>query len=423
MENIEIILYLFFGVFILLIYFKYFQNGKISTKHEDLIKPFKDIIQNLENERIIKENEINELNRKLSISNTKILNLEERIILNDNLIKDTQNKFKIEFQNMANEILEKNSVKITEQNKTNLGLILKPFKEKIEDFKKNIEIKSKNDNDYRIALTEQIKMLNDANIKISNDANNLANALKGDSKIQGDWGELQLEVLLEKNGLIKGIHFIMQKSIKDFEGKDKRPDCIVNLPDKKNLIIDSKVSLKSYEKYINSNDQNEKKIFSEKHLLSIKNHIKELSEKNYTNLYNINTPDYVLMFIPIETALSSAVKENKNIFNYAFDKNIVLMTPSTLIATLRTISFIWRNENQKQNALKIATEAGRLYDKFVGFKTDLNSIEINIDRIKKSYDAAYNKLDGKGGLISKTEILKKLGAKTNKSLSSDSSFD
>ncbi len=259
MENIEIILYIIFGVFFLLIYFKYFQNGKISTKHEDLIKPFKDIIQNLENERIIKENEINELNRKLSISNTKILNLEERIILNDNLTKDTQNKFKIEFQNMANEILEKNSIKITEQNKSNLGLILKPFKEKIEDFKKNIEIKSKNDNDYRIALTEQIKMLNDANIKISNDANNLAKALKGDSKIQGDWGELQLEVLLEKNGLIKGIHFIMQKSIKDYEGKDKRPDCIVNLPDKKNLIIDSKVSLKSYEKYINSNDQNEKK--------------------------------------------------------------------------------------------------------------------------------------------------------------------
>ena len=263
-------------------------------------------------------------------------------------------------------------------------------------------------------------MLQAANHKISQDAINLTKALKGDSKIQGDWGELQLEVLLEKSGLSKDVHFRTQNSEKDEEGKEKRPDCIIDLPDNKNLIIDSKVSLKAYEQFINGATEDEKVLFLKKHLESLKNHIRDLASKNYPKLYSINAPDYVLMFVPIEPALISALQEDPEIFNLALSKNIILVSTSTLMATMRTVSFIWQQENQKKNVLEIARQSGALYEKFCGFVTDLDSVGKAIETATKKYEAAQSKLhSGRGNLISSVEKIKKLGAKTNKSISQE----
>ena len=263
-------------------------------------------------------------------------------------------------------------------------------------------------------------MLQEANQKISQDAINLTKALKGDSKVQGDWGELQLEVLLEKSGLNKGVHFRTQNSMKDEEGNDKRPDCIIDLPDHKNLIIDSKVSLTAYEQFVNAEDELQKQVYLKQHLESLKKHIKDLASKDYPNLYSINAPDYVLMFIPIEPALTSALQEDTDIFNLALNKNIILVSTSTLMATMRTVSFIWQQENQKKNVLEIARQSGALYEKFCGFVTDLEGVGKAIDNAHKKYEAAQGKLHtGRGNLVTSVEKIKKLGAKTNKSISQD----
>ena len=243
---------------------------------------------------------------------------------------EQQKQLQTQFENMANEIFEKKSEKFAEQNQKNIDQILKPLGEKIKSFEQSVEDKYLKDQKNKAGLSEQIKLLQETNQKISQDANNLAKALKGDSKVQGDWGELQLEVLLEKSGLNKGVHFRTQNSLKDEEGNDKRPDCIIDLPDNKNLIIDSKVSLSAYEQYVNSEDELKKQVLLKQHLESIKKHIKDLAGKDYPNLYSINTPDYVLMFIPIEPALTLALQEDGEIFNLALNKNIILVAPLPL---------------------------------------------------------------------------------------------
>ena len=321
---------------------------------------------------------------------------------------------------MANEILEKKSEKFAEQNQKNIDQILKPLGEKIKSFEQSVEDKYVKDQRNRAGLSEQIKLLQEANQRISQDANNLAKALKGDSKIQGDWGELQLEILLEKSGLNKGVHFRTQNSMKDEDGNDKRPDCIIDLPDDKNLIIDSKVSLTAYEQYVNAEDEALRLTFLKQHLESVKKHIKDLSGKDYPNLYSINTPDYVLMFIPIEPALTLALQEDSDIYNLALNKNIILVGASTLMATMRTVSFIWQQENQKKNVLEIARQSGALYEKFVGFTNDLEGMGKAIEGAQKKYEAAHNKLvSGRGSLVTSVQKIKKLGAKTNKSISQD----
>ena len=292
--------------------------------------------------------------------------------------------------------------------------------EKIKSFEQSVEDKYIKDQKNKAGLSEQIKLLQATNQKISQDANNLAKALKGDSKVQGDWGELQLEVLLEKSGLNKGVHFRTQNSLKDEEGNDKRPDCIIDLPDDKNLIIDSKVSLSAYEQYVNSEDELKKQVLLKHHLESIKKHIKDLAGKDYPNLYSINTPDYVLMFVPIEPALTLALQEDGEIFNLALNKNIILVSTSTLMATMRTVSFIWQQENQKKNVLEIARQSGALYEKFIGFTNDLEGVGKAIDNAHKKYEAAQSKLiSGRGNLVNSVEKIKKLGAKTNKSISQE----
>ena len=376
--------------------------------------------EKVEKENREKEELIGNLKADVSSRNTLIDTLNSKLDEEGKRMAEQQKQLQTQFKNMANEILEKKSEKFAQQNQKNIDQILKPLGEKIISFEKSVNDKYVKDQENKASLSEQIKLLQIANLKISEDANNLAKALKGDSKIQGDWGELQLEVLLEKSGLNKGVHFRTQNSMKDEEGNDKRPDCIIDLPDHKNLIIDSKVSLTAYEQYINANDDLQKKMLIKQHLESVKKHIKDLAGKDYPNLYSINTPDYVLMFVPIEPALTLAMQEDGEIFNLALNKNIILVSNSTLMATMRTVSFIWQQENQKKNVLEIARQSGALYDKFCGFVSDLDGIGKAIDNAHKKYESAQNKLiTGNGNLVRSVEKIKALGAKTNKSIPQD----
>ncbi|MFT4877618.1 MAG: DNA recombination protein RmuC [bacterium] len=373
-----------------------------------------------EAETKVKEEQIGNLKADVSSKNTLIETLQLKLADEGKRLEEQQKQMQIQFENMANAILEKKSEKFSEQNQKNIDQILKPLGEKIKSFEESVENKYVKDQESRAGLAKQITLLKEANLKISQDAINLTNALKGDSKAQGDWGELQLEVLLEKSGLSKDIHFRTQNSEKDEDGREKRPDCIIDLPDHKNLIIDSKVSLKAYEQFINAPDDTEKNIFLKKHLESLKNHIRDLASKDYPKLYSINAPDYVLMFVPIEPALISALQEDTEIFNLALSKNIILVSTSTLMATMRTVSFIWQQENQKKNVLEIARQSGALYEKFCGFVTDLESVGKAIENASKKYEAAQSKLhSGRGNLVNSVEKIKKLGAKTNKSISQE----
>ena len=367
-----------------------------------------------------KQDQIGNLKADISSKNTLLETLQGKLAEEGKRLETQQKQMQSQFENMANAILEKKSEKFAEQNQKNIDQILKPLGEKIKSFEESVENKYVKDQESRAGLAKQITLLQEANLKISQDAINLTNALKGDSKAQGDWGELQLEVLLEKSGLSKDIHFRTQNSEKDEDGREKRPDCIIDLPDHKNLIIDSKVSLTAYEQFINAPDDTEKNIFLKKHLESLKNHIRDLASKDYPKLYSINAPDYVLMFVPIEPALISALQEDPEIFNLALSKNIILVSTSTLMATMRTVSFIWQQENQKKNVLEIARQSGALYEKFCGFVTDLESVGKAIENASKKYEAAQSKLhSGRGNLVNSVEKIKKLGAKTNKSISQE----
>jgi len=387
---------------------------------KELYTSEKERSEKIEKENREKEELIGNLKADVSSKNTLIDTLNSKLDEESKRLIEQQKQLQTQFENMANEIFEKKSEKFTEQNQKNIDQILKPLGEKIKSFEQSVEDKYVKDQKNKAGLSEQIKLLQETNQQISQDANNLAKALKGDSKVQGDWGELQLEVLLEKSGLYKGVHFRTQNSLKDEEGNDKRPDCIIDLPDEKNLIIDSKVSLSAYEQYVNSKDELKKQVLLKQHLESIKKHIKDLAGKDYPNLYSINTPDYVLMFVPIEPALTLALQEDGEIFNLALNKNIILVSTSTLMATMRTVSFIWQQENQKKNVLEIARQSGALYEKFIGFTNDLEGVGKAIDNAHKKYEAAQSKLiSGRGNLVNSVEKIKKLGAKTNKSISQD----
>ena len=328
-----------------------------------------------------------------------------------------QEEAKLQFENLANKILEEKTLKFTEQNQQNLKNILNPLQEKITDFEKKVENTHKESIDYHAALRQQILGLKEMNLQMSKETLNLTKALKGDSKIQGSWGELVLERVLEKSGLEKGREYEIQKSFTTEEGNRVQPDVIINLPDGKKMIVDSKVSLTAYEKYINEEDDEQKNSFLKEHVNSLKRHVEQLGSKNYQHLYQMESPDFVLLFIPIEPAFAIALNEDTQLYNKAFERNIVIVTPSTLLATLRTIDSMWTNQKQQENAYEIARQAGALYDKFDGFVTDLVKIGKKMDEAKTEYEGAMNKLvDGKGNLITSVQKLKIMGAKAKKSL-------
>ena len=345
---------------------------------------------------------------------TELKNSDEKIAKNKEELNTIQEKFTKEFENLANKILEEKSTKFTEQNKLNITSILNPLKEKIEGFEKKVSESQKESVGMHSALKEQLNSLKDLNLQMSKEAINLTKALKGDSKAQGDWGETQLEILLEKANLAKDIHFTTQGGYRDEDGRLKKPDFIINLPDKRHLIVDSKVSLTNYEAYFNAEDEEQKKIHLKKHIESIRKHIRELSEKKYESLYEINAPDYVLMFVPIEPAYLLALNNNNSLYLEALDKNVVMVSTSTLLATLSTVSSMWRQENQKKNVLEIANQAGRLYDQFVNLTDDLIKVGTQLKTVQGSYDTSMKKLTGKGNLVKKVEKIRELGAKTSK---------
>ncbi len=333
-------------------------------------------------------------------------------------LEQLQEKFTKEFENLANKILDEKSQKFTEQNRNNLDIILNPLKERIKEFELKIDTSYKAEAAERNSLKGEIKNLVELNKQISEEANNLAKALKGDTKKQGNWGEVILEKILERSGLQKGQEYDVQVSTSNEEGKRIQPDLVVFLPDEKHLIIDSKVSLVAYESMVNAESDEEREKFLREHLLSVRSHIKLLSEKNYQSSADFTSPDFVLLFMPIESSFGLAVQGDNELYNYAWDRKIVIVSPTTLLATLRTIASVWKQEKQTKNALEIARQSGALYDKFKGFLDDLIDVGKRMDMAKSGYSDAMNKLSmGSGNILKRIEDIKKLGAKTTKEIS------
>ena len=380
--------------------------------NEDLKQGLSKVEQN--REEIRREKEL--LTSELAIRNTEFENLQQLSLKRDEEIELRQEQLRKDFELLATKILDEKSEKFTLQNKENIKNILTPLQDKIKTFEEKVDLTQKESISMHSALKEQLLGLKDLNQQMTKEATNLTRALKGDSKMQGNWGELVLERVLEKSGLEKDREYFVQQSFTLPDGSRVLPDVVLHLPDQKKMIIDSKVSLTDYERFVNAEDE-DKSLFLKAHVNSIRKHVDQLSEKNYQDLYDIESPDFVLMFIPIEPAFAVVVNEDNSIYNRAFEKNIVIVTPSTLLATLRTIDSMWNNEKQQQNAIEIARQAGALYDKFEGLMADLIGVGKKIDATKSDYNAAMNKLfEGKGNLINSVEKLKKMGAKAKKAL-------
>lgn len=370
---------------------------------------FKEEIENLRLERDDLLSEYSKASSELNFLKTKFDDQKKEI-------ESLQVKFTETFENLANKILEEKSEKFVATNKAQIENILNPLQQKIKSFEERVETTHNDHLIQQTSLKEQITFLSALNKQMTQETINLTNALKGDSKVQGNWGEVILERILEKSGLEKGREYEIQKSF-SLEGKRLQPDVVINLPNDKKMIVDSKVSLTAYERYCNATDENEKQNYLKQHLLSLGNHIKQLSEKNYQQIYEVASPDFILLFVPIETAFALAINNDPNIYNQAFEKNIVIVTTSTLLATLKTIDSLWKNEKQQNNALEIAKQAGLLYDKFVGFVEDIQNIEKNIDRSKTDIEKAKNKLFlGNGNLVNAADKIVQLGAKAKKRL-------
>ncbi|MCK4561374.1 MAG: DNA recombination protein RmuC [Flavobacteriaceae bacterium] len=388
------------------------RNNALFNEKKGIENTIYELQKNIDSLRTEKENINIELTRKVS----EINNLETKLTEHKSEVENLQEKFSKDFEILANKILEEKSEKFTTKNKENIAQILNPLQEKITIFEKKIEDTHKESIDRHAALRQQILGLKDLNQQMSKDAVNLTRALKGDSKTQGNWGELILERVLEKSGLEKGREYEVEKSftINNENHQRLRPDVIINLPDNKKMIIDSKVSLTAYEQFVNTDDEKEKEQYLKEHISSLNRHVSQLSEKKYEDLYSVESPDFVLLFIPIEPAFALALNKDNQLYNKAFEKNIVIVTPSTLLATLRTIDTMWNNEKQQKNAIEIAQQAGRLYDQFVNLTSDLIKVGNQLKTVQGSYDVTMKKLTGKGNLIKKVENLKLLGAKTSK---------
>ncbi len=332
-------------------------------------------------------------------------------------LDEAQEQLKATFENLANEILETKAKKFTEQNQQNLEGLLKPLREQIKEFDKKVSESSTKASEGRVSLLTEIKNLKELNQRITEEASKLTNALTGQSKTQGIWGELILERVLEKSGLEKGREYETQVSITSEDGSRSLPDVILHLPEGRDMVIDSKVSLKAYERFTSAENDDIRAAALSEHVASLRRHIKDLSNKAYEKLAGVRTLDFVLMFVPIEAAFSEAARHDDSLYDDALARNIVIVTPTTLLATLRTVENIWRYEHQSQNAQLIAKKAGDLYDKLVGFVSDLEELGKRLTTTQKSYDAAVNKLSaGRGNLIRRAEEMKSLGASTSKSL-------
>ncbi|HEY0262166.1 MAG TPA: DNA recombination protein RmuC, partial [Chitinophagales bacterium] len=358
-----------------------------------------------------------EIAGKLSTSLTENKNLQEKLAEQKNEVEALQLKLQKDFEILANKILEEKSQKFVQKNDDALKGILDPLKDRLREYEQRVSQTHLETEKERSALREQLKQLSEMNQRMSDEALNLTRALKGDNKTQGNWGEMILEKILEKSGLEKGREYEVQQSFTNENGSRVQPDVLIRLPENKTLIVDSKVSLTAYEKFMSSDDETQRNLFLKEHILSFRAHIKSLSGKAYHQLYDIRTPDFVLLFVPIESAFALAVSNDNELYNDAFDKNIIIVSTSTLLATLRTVANIWKQEYQSQNALEIARQGADLYDKFAAFSEDLIKVGKKMDESKEVYADAMNKLSkGNGNLVKRAENMKKLGLKTSKQL-------
>ncbi len=335
-------------------------------------------------------------------------------------IETIKQQFNTEFQVIANKILEEKTQKFTETNSKSLDQILNPLKEKIKTFEEKVEKTYQHEAAERNSLKGVVQQLMEQSLRIKDEANSLTRALRGDSKKQGNWGEVILERVLERSGLVKDREYRLQAALTDEEGRRLQPDAIIDLPDEKHLVIDSKVSLLAYERWVNAETDEEREGYAKQHIQSVENHVKSLSAKNYHDLYQINSPDFVLLFMPIESAFSMSITYKAELFSDAWDRKVVIVSPSTLLATLRTIASMWKQERQTRNVLEIAKEAGTLYDKFVGFLQDLDKVGEQLNRAVRAHEEATRKLStGPGNVVTKVEKLKKLGARASKQIGGD----
>ncbi len=386
---------------------------KYETENNFLIKQLEETKTSFSN----KDSENKELIAKLSIAETNLSNLNEKLETNKAELEQLHNKFTLEFENLANKVLEEKSQKFSELNKKQIDAIINPFNENLKEFKQTVKDTYEKGMKERTELGAELKHIQELNQKLSVEANNLTKALKGDVQKQGRWGEMILEKILESSGLEKDKHFRTQDSFTLSDGRRQRPDAVVYLPENKHIIIDSKVSLVAYEKYVNSDNEEEKKQFLKEHITSVRAHIKDLADKDYINSLGLENPEYILMFVPIEASLGLTVSNDNQIFTEAWDKRVVIVSPSTLIATLMTVNAIWKQTMQTENALLIADRGGKLYEKFIGFVDDLKAVGVSIEKANKEYEKAMSKLsEGSGNLVRQAEMLKELGAKTTKSI-------
>lgn len=395
------------------------QSGKLEERIEQLSYREEKLEEQLEHittekEAVRKEKEF--LNSELIRRNAENENLELKMNEQAKELAKIQEKFTKEFENLANKILDSKTEKFTKQNKENLDQVLKPLQEKIDKFEKKVEETHKESIDRHAMLRQQIIGLKELNEQMSKEAVNLTKALKGDSKLRGNWGELVLERVLEKSGLEKDREYFVQGSFTSEDGRRVLPDVVLHLPDNKKMIIDSKVSLVAYERFVNEEDETQRGKELKEHVSSLKRHVEQLSAKNYQDIYEIESPDFVLLFVPIEPAFAVAINHDNSLYNWAFEKNIVIVTPTTLLATLRTVDTMWSNEKQQQNAIEIARQAGALYDSFTNLTDELIKVGKQIGTVQGTYESAMKKLTGRGNLITRVEKLKKLGAKASKSL-------
>lgn len=391
--------------------------AKMQQREELLSLENAAMAQSLERER----QERQALERTLEGTNAYLQAQQEKFQEQKEEISTIKQQFNVEFQVLANKILEEKTLKFTEVNQRHLALLLDPLKEKIKSFEERVEKTYNHEAAERNVLKGVVEQLMLQSNEIKNEANNLTRALRGDNKKQGNWGEVILERVLERSGLTKDQEYRLQASFTDEKGKRLQPDAIIDLPDSKHLVVDSKISLIAYERWVNAETDEEKLIYLKQHIYSIENHVRDLSVKNYQEIYGIHSPDFVLLFMPIESALSTAVTSKPELFSDAWDRRVVIVSPSTLLATLRTIASMWKQERQTRNVLEIAREAGALYDKFVGFLTDMQQLEAYLHKATEKHADAMKKLSsGSGNVIRKVENLKTLGAKTTKKI--DDSF-
>ena len=333
------------------------------------------------------------------------------------MLEGAKEKLSESFKALAGEIFESKQKTFKHQSEEQLSQLLKPLGERLKDFQNRVETAYSEESKERFSLRNELKHLRDLNARMSQEAINLTNALKGESKTQGTWGEIVLERVLEKSGLVKGREYEVQLSLKSDEGRRYQPDVVVHLPEGKDIIVDSKVSLTAYERFCSAEDEAEQTLQAAAHVQSLRQHVKQLGEKDYQNLMGVRSLDFVLMFVPIEAAFSMALQSDDGLFGDAFDQNIIIVTPSTLLVTLRTIQNIWRYEHQSANAQEIANKAGSLYDKLVGFVGDLELVGARLASAQNAYDDAHKKLSsGRGNLLRRAESMRALGVSASKKL-------